>query len=77
MEIMAHTTPSASIQKDSALVFVLMIYLQPSRGTQRRPLIMASVCLEVFGTLDQVMVASKGPHFSGQWSKNLQKAISN
>lgn len=38
---------------------------------------MASVRLEVLGILDQVMVACKGPHFSGQWSKNLQKAISN
>lgn len=38
---------------------------------------MASVCLDVLGILDQVMVTSKGSHFSGQWCKNLRKAISN
>lgn len=77
MEISAHTTPSVSIQKSSALVFVLMLYLQPSRSIQMWPWIVASVCLDVLETLDQVMVARKGPGFSGQWSKNLQKATSN
>jgi len=41
VEITAHTAPSVRIQKRSALTFILLLFLQPSRSTQRRPWIVA------------------------------------